>query len=124
MCALHTGVQISPPAHDLKREKMSQEKYPEGHFIGKWTAIGVALGAVFGIPLGIAIGDPAFFGTTLPVGIAVGVAIGSAKEKEAMKQGRIRPLTKEEKKRRDLMVYGGMATFILGMIVLLAFLLW
>ena len=72
-------------------------KYPEGHFLGQGMAsfmgVGVALGLVLdNLSLGIAIGLP------------IGLAIGYVWEGKAKKKGKIRPLTKEERARKVLIL--------------------
>jgi len=95
------------------------EKYPEGHFVGMWMAIGVGIGAGMGIPLGIAIGNPGIFGLGLPVGLALGLAIGSSIEAKYRKEGRLRPLTREEKKKKKLSVLIGVALSGIGILTFL-----
>jgi len=95
-------------------------KYPEGHFVGQWMGIGIALGAGIGVPIGLAIGNPGFFGIGLPIGLAIGSAIGAAKEKKAKEEGRIRPLTEQEKKRKKNAIFVGIGLLISGIIVGLA----
>lgn len=103
----------------LISKRIRGAEYPEGHFVSKWTGLGIVFGAGVGIPLGLSIGNPAFFGIGLPVGLALGAAIGTTKEKEAKEAGLIRPLTKEEEKRKKLSVYAGIESLVLGLIVLL-----
>ena len=90
------------------------EGYPEGHFVRKWTAIGVAIGAALGIPVGFAIGNPGLFGIGLPVGLALGLSIGSAIEAKYKKEGKLRPLTEEEKRNRKSGVVIGVALLLIG----------
>jgi len=99
---------------------MVQEKYPEGHFIGKSMGIGTAIGAGLGFPFGLIIGNPAFFGIGLPIGLAIGAAVGTNLEKKAKEEGRIRPLTKEEAKRKKIGIYAGLGLGVLLFIVVLA----
>jgi hypothetical protein len=95
------------------------EGYPEGHFVGKWMGIGVAIGAGVGIPLGFAIGNPGLFGIGLPIGLAIGLSIGSAIEAKYKKEGKLRPLTEEEKRNRKLGVMIGMALLLIGVVTFL-----
>jgi len=99
---------------------MAKEKIPEGQLIGQWIGIGIALGAGIGVPIGLAIGNPAFFSFGLPIGLTIGVAIGSVQEKKAKEEGRIRPLTAQEKKSKERAIYIMIGTLILGVIVGLA----
>ena len=88
----------------------TKTKYPEGHFI----AIGIAIGIPLGLPLGLAMGNIAL-GPGL--GLPIGVAIGLAMEEKYKREGRIRPLTKEEKKRQKLGAAIGIG--LLGILMLI-----
>ena len=55
-----------------KTNTPTEKKYPEGHFIGMWMAIGMP----FGIPFAFAFGGPEFIGVGLGMGMCVGLAIG------------------------------------------------
>ena len=93
-----------------------KQKYPEGYYI----SLGIAIGLPLGLPLAIATDN---YGL-MAIGIAIGVAIGAAFEEKAKKEGRIRPLTKQEKKQRKLMTWAGIALLLLGVLAfLLIFLL-
>jgi len=85
------------------------KKYPQGHFIG----IGIALGIPLGLPLAISTGNYGLMG----IGIPIGVAIGAGLEEKYKKEGRIRPLTEQEKKRQKYGVVGGLVLLLLGFVV-------
>jgi len=51
--------------------KENNKEYPEGHFVGMWMGIGVAIFSGLGIPLSIATGNPGLIG----IGPAIGVAL-------------------------------------------------
>jgi len=91
------------------------KKYPEGYFVG----IGAALGIPFGIPLAISTGNPGLIGTGIPIGLAIGIAL----EDKNRKEGKIRPLTKDEKRKRRVAVIIGVVLLILGIIAFLLTLL-
>ena len=61
----------------------------QNHYQLQWLAIGMA---AFGIPLGVAfgtaLGNMAFLGIGLPIGMGIGIAIGTAKDKQALAEGR------------------------------------
>lgn len=97
-------------------------KYPEGHFVKIWMVIGIAIGAGMGIALGIAIGNPGLFGIGIPLGLALGLAVGSSIEVKYKKEGKLRPLTKEEKKNQKLSVMIGVALLVIGILTFLFFL--
>jgi hypothetical protein len=91
--------------------KDKNKKYPEGYFI----VIGIGLGISFGISLAISLGNMAFIGTGLPIGLGIGITL----EDKYKKEGRIRPLNEDEKKKRKI---GLISTLVLGIIVYLMFL--
>ena len=93
------------------------EKYPEGHFVGMWIGICIAIFSVFGIPLSIATGNPGFIGIGPALGVAVGVAIGQSIENKYKQEGRIRPLTESEIKRKKNAVTAGIILLTLGVLI-------
>ena len=95
------------------------KKYAEGHFLGIWMVIGIAIFSGLGIPLSIVTENYAFIGIGPALGVAFGLAIGQAIEKKYKKEGKIRPLTEDEKKRRQMAVLGGVLILTLGVIVFL-----
>ncbi|MCP3684844.1 MAG: hypothetical protein GY861_19445 [bacterium] len=99
---------------------MAKEKYPEGHFVGMWMGIFIAIFAGFGIPLSVATGNPGFIGIGPAIGVSIGLAVGQSIENKAKEEGKIRPLTKEEKKRKEFAVYAGIGLLVIGLIVFLA----
>ena len=96
------------------------KKYPEGHFIGMWMGIGIAIFSGLGIPLSIISKTPGLIGIGPALGVAFGLAIGSAIESKYKKEGKIRPLTKDEKKKRHIAVITLIAVFILGLAIFLS----
>jgi len=101
----------------------NNKTYPEGHFIGMWIGIGVAIFSGFGIPLSIATENPGFIGIGPAIGVAIGLSIGSAIEAKYKKEGKIRSLTEEEKRKRQYAVLAGIAILTLGVIVFIILLL-
>jgi len=99
------------------------KQYPEGHFVGMWIGIGMAIFSALGIPLSIALNSPGFIGIGPGIGVAFGVAIGSSIEAKHKKEGKIRPLNEQEKKNRKTLVIVGVAILLLGAAALLFFLL-
>ena len=100
------------------------KKHPEGHFIGMWMGIGIAVFSGFGIPLSIATENPGFIGVGPAIGVSIGLAIGSSIEAKYKKEGKIRPLAEEEQKRkRTATTIGVVSLVILSLIGLLFFLL-
>lgn len=98
-----------------------QKKFPEGHFIGMWTGIGIALFAGVGVPLSIAIGNNAFIGIGPAIGVAVGISIGTSIEAKKKKEGLIRPLNEREKILRKRNLTAGIILGTAGVMALLFF---
>lgn len=90
----------------------AEKKYPEGHFIGMWMGIGIAIFSGIGVPISIATNNHAFIGIGPALGVAFGLSIGQGIENKYKKEGKIRPLTKEEKKNKKIAV-------IIGVVLLL-----
>ena len=100
------------------------KKYPEGHFLGVWMGICMAIFSGFGIPLSIITENPGFIGIGPALGVAVGVAIGQSIENKYKQKGKIRPLTESEQKRKKNAVFAGITILTLGLLVfILLFLL-
>ena len=93
------------------------EKYPEGHFVGMWIGICIAIFSGFGIPLSIATENPGFMGIGPAIGVAIGAAIGQSIENKYKQEGRIRPLTEAEQKRKKNVVLAGVLILLLGVII-------
>jgi len=100
----------------------SDEKYPEGHFLGMWMGIGIALFAGIGVPFGIALKNPGLLGIGPALGIAIGLSVGQSIESKYKKEGKIRPLTEDEKKKRKRLVLAGICVLILGVLIFLSIL--
>jgi len=94
----------------------NNKKYPEGHFVGIWMGIGIAIFSGLGIPLSIATGNTGLIGIGPALGVALGLAIGSSIEVKYKKEGKIRPLTEEEKKRKRIGIIAGIAILSLGVL--------
>ena len=93
------------------------EKYPEGHFVGMWMGIFIAIFSGIGIPLSIITENPGFIGIGPALGVAVGIAIGQSIENKYKKQDRIRPLTESEQKRKKNTVFAGIVILTLGVLI-------
>ena len=93
------------------------KKYPEGHFVGAWMGICIAIFSGFGIPLSIITENPGFIGIGPALGVAVGLAIGQSIENKYKQEGRIRPLTESEQKRKRNVVFAGLIILALGLLV-------
>ena len=93
------------------------EKYPEGHFVGMWMGICIAIFSGFGIPLSIATENPGFIGIGPALGVAIGAAIGQSIENNYKQEGRIRPLTESEQKRKKNVVIASILILTLGVLI-------
>ena len=100
--------------------KEKNKKYPEGHFLGMWMGVGIAIFSGLGIPLSIVTKNPGLLGIGPALGVAFGLAIGSSIESKYKKEGKIRPLTKDEKKERKMYVTIGIVILTIFSIIGLA----
>jgi hypothetical protein len=98
-------------------------KYPEGHFLGMWMGIGIAIFSGFGIPLCIATDNPGFIGIGPALGVAFGLAIGQSIENKYKQKGKIRPLKESEIKRKKIVVALGVVILTLGVLIFILLLL-
>ena len=96
------------------------KKYPEGHFMGLWIGISLAIFTGGWLPICIILENPGLMGIGPALGMAVGVAIGQSIEEKYKNQGKIKPLTKKEKKTRKATVIIGIMVFFLGLVTFLA----
>lgn len=98
-----------------------QEKYPEGHFVNMWISIGIVIFSGLGVLLVIITQNHTFFVIVPVLGVAFGLAIGQVIENKYKKEGKIRPLTEDEKKLKKMTISAGIVLLILGVIVFLIF---
>jgi hypothetical protein len=94
--------------------KEQKKQYPEGHFVGMWIGIGMAIFAGLGIPLSIILKTPGLVGIGPAIGVAFGSGIGASIEAKKKKDGLIRPLTDKEKKTRKNLILGGIMILVIG----------
>jgi len=92
----------------------SNKQYPEGHFVGMWMGIGIAIFTGVGVSIAFATGNPGLSGIGPALGVSIGLAIGSGIEAKYKKEGKIRPLTEEEEKRKKIAVTAGVVILLLG----------
>ena len=100
----------------------NNRKYPEGHFLGMWMGIGIALFSGIGVPLSVALKNPGLLGIGPALGIAIGLSVGQSIESKYKKEGKIRPLTEDEKKKRRRLVIAGICVLIFWVLVFLSIL--
>lgn len=98
-------------------------KYPEGHFVGMWIGIGIAVFAGIGVTVGIATNHAGMMSIFPALGVAIGVAVGSGLEAKYKKAGLIRPLTEKEEKNKKRAVWFGIGFLVLGILIFLLLLM-
>ncbi|MFC2111590.1 hypothetical protein ACFLQ5_03985 [Bacteroidota bacterium] len=79
--------------------------------------IGIAIFSGLGITLCIVTENFGFIGIGPAIGVAIGLSIGQSIENKYNKEGRIRPLTKKEKRKRKNTIIVGIALLTLGVFV-------
>ncbi|WP_340113691.1 hypothetical protein [Maribellus mangrovi] len=95
----------------------NDKKYPKGYFLNLWMGICIAVFSGVGIPIAIISKNFAFIGIGPAIGVSVGIAIGQGIENKQEKEGRIRPLTNEEKRNAKRMLILGIALlFVLAIL--------
>lgn len=97
------------------------EKYPEGYFVGRWMCIGIAIISVIGISFGIVTHNYIFVYIGPAIGVAFGMIIGQSIENKYKQEGRIRPLTEKEQRRKKNAALAGIFIFTLGVFVFILF---
>jgi len=95
----------------------NDEKYAEGHFVGMWMGIGIAIFSGVGVPLSIFLKIPGLIGIGPAIGAVFGLTVGQSIESEYKKKGKIRPLTEDEKKKRSVLIAAGSVIFALGLLI-------
>ena len=93
------------------------DKYPEGHFLGMWMGLGIAIFSVIGILVSIFIDNQELIGIWPAIGVAFGLAIWQSIENRYKQKGKIRPLTESEKKRKKNAVTAGILILALGVLI-------
>jgi len=81
--------------------------------------IGIAIFSGLGIPIIIATNNFGFIGIGPALGVAFGLSIGQSVENKYKQEGRIRPLTESEQKRKKYAVIAGIVILTLGVFILL-----
>lgn len=99
-----------------------EKKHPEGHIVGLWMGICIAVFSGFGIPLSIITHNYGFIGIGPAIGVAVGALIGQSIENKYKKEGKIRPLSEYERKRKKTAVIAGIIILTLGIATLMVLL--
>jgi len=77
----------------------------------------IAIFSGFGIPLSIVTENPGFIGIGPALGVAVGLAIGQSIENKYKREGRIRPLSESEQKKKINIVFAGIVILTLGVLI-------
>jgi len=100
-------------------ETEKNDRYPEGHFLNLWMAIGMVLFSGLGIPLSVVTKNYGLIGIGPAIGVAFGLSVGQAVENRYKKENRLRPLTEAEKRRKKAAVIAWLAIFMLGLLIFL-----
>lgn len=98
---------------------INEDKFPEGHFVGVWMGIGMAVCSGLGVTICVITDNFGLIGVGPALGVAIGLSIGQSIENKYNKVGRIRPLTEPEKRKQKIVLAVGIALFTLGVLVLL-----
>lgn len=93
------------------------KKYPEGQLVGMWMAIGIAIFSGLGIPISIVTNNFGFIAIGPALGVSFGLAIGQSIENRYKKEGRLRPLTESEQKRKKNSVIAGIVILTIGFLM-------
>lgn len=101
---------------------MDKKTFPEGHFIGMWMGISMAVVTVIAIPICIVTDMLSFIGLGPAIGVAIGVAIGGAVEEKYKKQGLIIPRNEKQKKRARLALL--VSFILLSALLVVALIFW
>jgi len=97
-----------------------EEKYPEGYYQSKGLALGIGLGYIIMFALLLLIDRMKSFVYLAPTtGILLGLLIGNYLEKKHKDE--LRPLTKEEKRRKKQLKISVLVFLIIGIIVFIYF---
>lgn len=91
-----------------------QRTYPEGHFVARWMGIGIAMFSGVGVALSVATDNPGLIGIGPAIGVGVGLAIGAGVEERYKREGRIRPASPEDHRRKRTAVLVGLLLLLLG----------
>ncbi len=93
-----------------------EKKYPEGHFVSLWIAVGIAIFSGVGVSLAIATKNYGLLGVGPALGAAMGIAIGQSVEQKKKAEGLIRPSTTREQQQRKILIWTLILLGVLGFI--------
>ncbi|RLD64272.1 MAG: hypothetical protein DRJ01_01250 [Bacteroidetes bacterium] len=102
--------------------KVEKKKYPEGHFVGMYIALGVAVFTALGLYFGSTFEKSNYITIGPVIGVLFGVIVGRSIESKYKQEGRIRCLTDKEKNRKKILVLIGVLLLFLGFILFFSFL--
>lgn len=94
------------------------KSYPEGHFVGLWMGIGIALFTAIAVPLCFLIDNFAFIGVGPAIGVSIGLAVGQGIEAKYKEAGQIRPATMAEHQKKKTAILLALAILVIGTVVL------
>jgi hypothetical protein len=88
-----------------------------------WMGLGIAMFCGVGVPLAIVTGNFGLIGIGPAVGVAFGAAVGRAVEDKHRRQGRIRPLSEPERRRRRSRTTWALVSVLIGVALFVVLLL-
>ncbi|MFC3880463.1 hypothetical protein ACFOSV_09765 [Algoriphagus namhaensis] len=97
--------------------KQDKKTYPEGHFIGIWTVLGIVIFSGLSITYSAITENFGLIGIGPAIGTAFGFSIGQSIENKYIRDGRIRLLTEAEKRKRKNAIIFGIILLSLGLLV-------
>ncbi|MDX1315018.1 MAG: hypothetical protein R3356_05900 [Eudoraea sp.] len=101
----------------MEQPTNNHKQYPEGHFVGMWMGISMAIFTGLGVAISAVVQNFAFIGIGPALGVGVGLPIGQMVENKYKEEGKIRPLNENEKKSRKNLLLGGILLFLAGVVV-------
>ena len=97
--------------------------YPQGHFLGLGMALGILASLLVGFTISIVFEMPELLGLWPAVGVIIGLVSGKLIEDKYKREGKIRPVTEAEEKKRKKAVKIAVFAGVLALILIIGILL-
>lgn len=94
-----------------------EKTHPKGHLILMSMFYGFLIALAIGLALNYFFHSYLIIDAALPIGLLIGALVGRKIEKRLDKVGRIRPITKEERKIEQFFIVFGLMLFIISLFV-------